>query len=230
MMAREWLDSEWMFWVRVSVKVGLVVALLYLGYHLYERNRIANLTLGREEQPRVKLHKDLFAFIPKSYVSDLESAKRKLVGMPLWIKEGYHWSYQPGGQLFEPLERIVPRAVVVRDSGVALVFDKNGREAYILVGSPERVFVDDIFFIKDPREIYDFWTEQMWQQVESHEVEAGMSEIQISFALGVGQVVRQSPSTALRIVEYTACREAGLQPVRVTYQRYVAESIELIDP
>ena len=146
------------------------------------------------------------------------------------MKEGYRWSYDPGERLFEPLERIVPKSVAVAGDEVRLVFDKDGHEASFVIGSPTRVFVDDIFFVKDPRELYDHWTEEMWLKAANGEVEVGMSEIQVGFALGVGEVVRQSPGAATRILEYKQCAEAGHDPVRVTFSYHVVKSIEALDP
>lgn len=220
-------DAMWVYWVRLAVKVSVVLAALYLSYHFYERHRIANQSL-REEPQTIKLPDDAYVFVPKSYVVDLESARRKLVGTPLWVKEGYRWSYEPGDRLFGPLERVVPTAVRVRGGEVSLVFERDGREASFVIGSPDRLFVDDIFFVKDPKEIYDHWTPDQWEQAANGVVEVGMSEIQIGFALGVGEVVRQSPGAATRIVEYKQGREAGRTPVRVTYKRHVAAEIEPI--
>ena len=222
-------DSEWFYYVRLCLKVSIVIAALYVGYHFYERQRIAG-TSGRSEPQEIKLPEDVFAFIPKSYVTDLESARRKLVGQPLWVKEGYRWTYAPGDRLFRPIERVVPREVKVQAGEVRLVFEKDGREAWVTIGTPERVFVDEIFFVKDPREIYDHWTDEMWRKAQNGAAEVGMTEIQIGFALGVGEVVRQSPGGATRVVDYKQCREAGLDPVRVTYKRYVAADIEPLDP
>ncbi len=222
-------DSEWIYWVRLGIKVILVASALYVGYHFYERNRIASLVL-RQEPKKIELPADAFVFVPKSYVTDLESARRKIVGKPIWIKEGYRWSYEPGDRLFEPLERIVPTAAMVRGGEVNLLFEKDGRQASFAIGVPERVFVDDIFFVKDPREIYDHWTEEMWRKAAHGEAEVGMSEVQIGFALGVGELARRSPGGATRIVDYKRCQAAGCEPVRVTYKRHVAATIEPLSP
>ena len=228
-MATKFTDSEWFFWVRLSVKVTVVLAVLYVAYHFYERNRIAN--IGQEPVvKKVELPKDAFVFVPKSYVTDLESARRKLVDKPLWVREGFRWTYEPGSRLFGPLERIVPTSVTVRDGEAKLIFDKDGREASFSIGTPDRVYVDEIFFVKDPREIYDHWTDEMWAAAAKGEVDIGMSDVQIAFALGVGKVVRQSPGLVTRVVEYRQCREAGLDPVRVTYRHHVAKTIEPLDP
>ncbi len=53
-----------------------------------------------------------------------------------------------------------------------------------------------------------------------------MSEFQIAFALGAGQVTRSSTAGETRIVEYRLCESAGIAPVRVTYRNNVAQQIE----
>ena len=69
-METKFTDSEWFYWVRLSVKVAVVVGVVYVAYHFYERSRIAN--MGREpEVKRIELPKDVFAFVPKSNVTDL---------------------------------------------------------------------------------------------------------------------------------------------------------------
>jgi len=217
--------EEWLFWFRLSLKVTLVVGAVYLAYHFYERHRIANMTIGEQPTKR-SLPSDAFVFVPKSYATNLTSARERLTGKPLWIREGYRWTYQPGDVLFEPLERIVPLAFEVRGREVVLLFEKAGERRSFVIGTPQRVFVDEIFFVKDPREIYEHWTDEMWDETALGVVATGMSEVRIGFALGVGQVVRQSPGGMTRIVDYKQCAAAGLDPVRVTYRDHVAESIE----
>ncbi|MCY4534690.1 MAG: hypothetical protein OXB91_04960 [Bryobacterales bacterium] len=217
--------EEWLFWFRLSLKVTLVVGAVYLAYHFYERHRIANMTIGEQPTKR-SLPSDAFVFVPKSYATNLTSARERLTGKPLWIREGYRWTYQPGDVLFEPLERIVPLAFELRGREVVLLFEKAGERRSFVIGTPQRVFVDEIFFVKDPREIYEHWTDEMWDEAAQGVVATGMSEVRIGFALGVGQVVRQSPGGMTRIVDYKQCAAAGLDPVRVTYRDHVAESIE----
>ena len=218
-------DAMWGYWVRVGIKIAIGISAVYVAYHFYERHRLANLDLRKEPQ-RIELPDDVYTFVPKSYVTDLESARRKLIGKPLWIKEGYRWSYKPGDRLFTPLEKIVPIAAQVRGGEVSLIFERDGREASFVIGTPDRLYVDEYFFVKDPREIYDHWSEAMWSKAERGVAEVGMSEIQIGFALGVGEVVRQSPGAATRVVHYKQCKAAGIDPVRVTYSRHVAKAIE----
>ena len=217
--------EEWLFWFRLSLKVTLVVGAVYLAYHFYERHRIANMTIGEQPTKR-SLPSDAFVFVPKSYATNLTSARERLTGKPLWIREGYRWTYQPGDVLFKPLERIVPSAFEVRGGEVVLLFEEAGERRSFVIGTPQRVFVDEIFFVKDPRQIYDHWTDEMWAEAAQGVVATGMSEVRIGFALGVGQVARQSPGGMTRIVDYKQCAAAGLDPVRVTYRDHVAESIE----
>lgn len=224
----KWIESEWFERFRLGVKITLVAAALYVAYTFYVRSQLA--LVRPREAPVVDLHDDLYVHPKKSYVSDFESAKRRLAGTPLWVKEGYRWPYEPGGRLFEPLEKIVPGDVVSRGGSVYLVFEKDGKPARVAVGSPERVYVDEMFFIEDPRALYDHWTNETWAKVENHEVEAGMSEFQITFALGAGQLVRQSANAATRVVDYAACLPAGCEPIRVTYKRNVSQSIEPLQP
>ncbi len=224
-MRLKFSGEEWLFWFRLAIKVALVVGAVYLAYHFYERNRIANMTIGEQPTKR-NLPSDAFVFVPKSYATDLASARERLTGKPLWIREGYRWAYQPGERLFEPLERIVPLAFETRGREVVLLFEKEGERHSFVIGTVQRVFVDDIFFVKDPKEIYDHWTDEMWDAAAQGIVEVGMSEVRIGFALGVGQVVRQSPGGMTRIVDYKQCAAAGLEPVRVTYRDHVAASIE----
>ena len=224
-MRLKFAGEEWLFWFRLAIKVALVVGAVYLAYHFYERNRIANMTIGEQPTKR-NLPSDVFVFVPKSYATDLPSARERLTGKPLWIREGYRWAYQPGERLFEPLERIVPLAFESRGREVVLLFEKEGERRSFVIGTTQRVFVDDIFFVKDPREIYDHWTDEMWDAASKGVVEVGMSEVRIGFALGVGEVARQSPGGMTRIVDYKQCAAAGLEPVRVTYRDHVAASIE----
>ncbi len=220
-------SSDLAFWARLTVKVLVVVGALYMGYHFYERHRIANMEFDHRPQPRQRaLPADAFVFVPKSYVTDITSARDKLVGKPLWVKEGYRWPYEPGGRVFEPLERIVPTAVESRGGEALLVFEKDGKPARFRIGSPRRVFVDDIFFVEDPKEIYDHWSPDMWEAAAAGRVEPGMSEMRIGFSLGAGEVIRQSPGGATRVVDYKLCAAAGCDPVRVTYLDHVATEIE----
>jgi hypothetical protein len=211
--------------LRLSLRVALVLAFFYVAAHFYWR--WTRPPLRRYEPAPVQRVADFYVLRPKSYVSDLASAQ-KLIGQPLWVIEGYRWRTQPGGRLLEPLEKIIPTAIVRRGQEALIRFERDGRTESIQVGSPERLYIDDMFFIKDPKQIYSHWPAEIWTKVESHQIELGMTEFQVAFALGAGEAKRSSQRGESRIVEYTLCEAAGLTPVRVTFRGGRAEAIEAL--
>lgn len=221
-----WRDQDWVTTVSVLLKIGFVVALAYLGLVYLERS--SRKPLVREERQTVDIHDDLLVYAKKANVNSLESARRTLFGKPLWVKEGYRWAYQPGDQLFEPIEKIVPTRVYESGGQARLAFQNGGKEYSFAISGGGRFFVDEVFFIEDPRELYSHWSEEDWAKIEAHEVEPGMSEFQIVFARGFGQTVEQNSTGSFRVVEYEGGADDGLDPVRVTYRNGVAEEIERI--
>jgi hypothetical protein len=218
-------SAKWARAIRFGLRAGLVTAVLVVGVEYYRR--WTRPSLEREEPQRIERVEDFYVYPPKSYVTDLESA-RKLVGQPLWVIEGYRWRAQPGGRLLEPLERIVPKAFERQGQEAVLRFERNGSVESIAVGAPSRLYIDDMFFIEDPKELYSHWPAEIWRKVEDHEIELGMTEFQVAFALGAGHTIRSSPQGVTRVVEYTVCEQAGLQPVRITFQNGRAEEIEAL--
>ena len=86
-------------------------------------------------------------------------------------------------------------------------------------------FVDEIFLLKDPRELWTHWSEEVWQKIEAHQIEPGMSEYQVVFALGAGNIIEATMHSTVRIVDYKLGREAGITPVRVTYRDGAVERV-----
>jgi hypothetical protein len=43
-----------------------------------------------------------------------------------------------------------------------------------------------MFFMEDPHDLYKHWPADVWQKIDTHEVQTGMSELQVSFAIGMG--------------------------------------------
>lgn len=215
--------GRWVGPTRIALRFGLIAAAIFLGTTLYDRaNRPS---LDREEAPVRKIHADLYVYPPKSYVTSAQSA-RKLIGKPLWVKEGYRWGYQPGDGALDPLEEIVPTDIRRAGRETRLFFNKDGQTRSVPIGADGQFFVDEIFLLKDPRELWSHWTEEDWQRIEAHEVEPGMSEHQVVFALGAGNIIESSRHSTVRIVDYKLGEEAGLAPVRVTYRDGVVERVE----
>jgi hypothetical protein len=201
------MRDAWISRFGFLLKVGLIAAFVYLGAVYYER--WTRPPLERSVPPPIKHPRDFYVFIPKSYITDAEAAER-LVGKPLWVKEGYRWTCQASDQVLGPIEKILPTAVRRRGDDIALAFELNGRPCAVTIGAAGRVYVDEMFFIKDPRELFDHWPPEAWEKISKHEAETGMTEYQIVFSRGVGEVLRSSSKATTRIVDYKACQAARL--------------------
>jgi len=212
---------DWRGIVSVSLKIALVLAALYLGGDYLRR--IWRTPLEREDTSKIKLHEDLYVHPPKSYISSFETAG-KLVGMDLWVMEGCRWPYEPGDRRFNPIEKVTPTRLFRQGEEVWIEFLADGKPARFRIGAAGRIFVDEVFYFKDPRQLYEHWSDEDWRKIEAHQLSEGMSEIQATFALGMGAVARQSGST--RVVDFSACEALGISPVRVTFREGVADSIE----
>jgi hypothetical protein len=44
--------------------------------------------------------------------------------------------------------------------------------------------VNEIFYYEDPHELYKHWPPDVWHAIDQHQVQKGMNELQVSFALG----------------------------------------------
>ena len=221
-MTRDWKD-----WLQGIGKIGVALALVYLGYVYLERWSRAPVQPNQPQ--KVTIHQDLYVYLPKSYVSSLESA-RKLVGKPLWVKEGYRWNYKPGDKTLGPIEKIVPSGVRARGGNVLLEFEKEGKSYTVAVSAGNYFYVDEVFFLKDPHELYGHWSDEDWPKIRAHQVEEGMTVSQVTFAAGAGQIVRSSPGGKTRIVDYTLGKEYGVPPVRVTFRDGIAGQVEPLGP
>jgi hypothetical protein len=51
-------------------------------------------------------------------------------------------------------------------------------------GDSYTFYTDDIFFYDDPHQLYSYWSPQIWQAIDTHQVIAGMKERQVQLALG----------------------------------------------
>lgn len=222
-MANE--PRDWVTTVSVLLKITLVVCVVYVAGVFLERHWRE--PLGPEEQEPVRFHEDLYVHPVRTHISSFKTAQSKLPGMDLWVREGWRWELEPSGRQLEPLEKVTPKRVFRRDGEVWIELEQGGSLPVTMGG---RFVVDDIFFSQNPRELYDHWSDEEWAMVERHEVEEGMSETQVGFALGFGRVISSSGgSPPARVVEYTAGEEAGVEPMRVRFRDYQAVEIEPIE-
>jgi len=181
----------------------------------------------RPKPAPLPLSPDYWVLPPKSYVRDLRSA-RELIGKPLWVREGYRWTCSPGEGTLGPMERVVVKRPFRRGKDVWLELEREGGRCGVPVSTGDSFFPDEIFLIRDPREVYKHWTAEDWKRIAERRVQAGMTETQITFALGYGILVRElsRPGDEHRVVDHI-----GGQPrARVTYQYGVARKVEPAPP
>jgi hypothetical protein len=143
--------------------------------------------------------------------------------MDLWTKEGWRWTVEPGDRLLAPLERVTPTRVYEQGDELRIAFEKDGEPASLVIGTGGRVFVDEIFYIEDPEELYSHWSEEDWRRIRNHETWVGMSEFQAIFSRGYGRPIDVSPGGATRIVEFPG--QPDTEPVVITFRDGAASEI-----
>jgi hypothetical protein len=88
-------------------------------------------------------------------------------------------------------------------------------------GSDFKIYSDDIFFVEDPHDLYKHWPADVWKEIDAHEVTAGMSELQASFAIGMG-VSDGSGDYGSRTLHYPN----GGKPLAITFESDKAVAIK----
>jgi hypothetical protein len=88
-------------------------------------------------------------------------------------------------------------------------------------GDDFKIYSDDIFFIEDPRDLYKHWPADVWKKIDAHEVQAGMSELQASFAIGLG-IPQGSGDYGSRTLHYAN----GGKPLVIAFENDKAVAIK----
>jgi hypothetical protein len=131
----------------------------------------------------------------------------------------------PTGHLFERMEKFIVDQVLDlscgRERGLFLIFKKNDQHwatrAAIRGRDSEYEFqLDDLFLSQDPRSLYDHWTQEVWDLVARHQITKGMSFVQVSFALGVGDLVAWGASST-QFYSFHRCPGGSLGITRVEF-------------
>jgi hypothetical protein len=217
----------------IWLAVVAVVFTLRIGWVLYDRSQSAR------PKPIAPQHaeRDYLVVIPKFGVDDLTGAKR-LAGNKLWVKAGYAIEYSrysasakaalplPRMKL-EPMEEITvedfiePRLPGTQQRQVLLLFRKGGEQFSAPVGyfDPEtkqyQIQLDNLFYPKNPRQLYDHWDEATWQKIRRHQLEKQMTFAQVNLSLGSGTLVTtEAGGTQLYQFDRKPGREAGKTRVR----------------
>jgi hypothetical protein len=228
--------------IQLALILAIVVTGVRAGYILYRRHQ-DYLAGERQKQARNLgyTNPDYYVTPKKLYPYDLKSA-RQLTQMPVWVKEGYRYTYYPfnaatrrtdfaheAGTLL-PIERMEIKDVVIDvlpkggQRQMMAVFQKDGNNYAVPIGLESegqyKIYSDEMFYVEDPRELYKHWPADVWQAVEHHEVKPGMNELQADFAIGMG--VPDAGGSSEKTVRYPN----GGKPLVVTYREGKAIEIK----
>ena len=114
-------------------------------------------------------------------------------------------------------ERLPGGAVLRGQKQVVALFDQDDKHFGVPVGNElngdYKIYADEMFFIQDPRQLYQHWPPDIWESVEKHQVKPGMNELQANFAVGMGTPEPPEEDGA-KAVKYPN----GGKPLRVIYR------------
>jgi len=240
-------DAESRKKLQIILLLGIVIAGGRAAWIIYERHEaMKEDNVPKQEAP---MKADNYVTPKKLHPYDLKSAQ-ELTKQPEWVKLGGQLTYYPynrglhktewaheGGTL-GPLEKIQITDVVMETSpkapgtkqvmAVFEFYDKSrgeGKTYAVPIGAQKegdlKIYSDDIFFMEDPRELYKFWPADVWKAIDGHQVQQGMSELQASFAMGLG-VPTGSGDYGWRTLQYAN----NGKPVTVTFENDKAVEIK----
>jgi hypothetical protein len=200
------IDPEFQKKLQICMLAAIVLAGGRAAYIVYERRE----AMKEDAKPRQEtaLKADYYVTPKKLHAYDLRSA-HQLTQQPVWVKVGYQLTYYPYDRerrktdfgheagLLLPLQKLAIQDVVTdvspRAPGIKQVmacFSLEGKGYAVPIGAVRggdfKIYTDEVFFIEDPRELYKHWPADVWKKIDAHEVQAGMSELQASFAIGMG--------------------------------------------
>jgi hypothetical protein len=235
------LDPEFQKKLQIFMVAAIVLAGGRAAYVVYQRRE----AMKQEATPRreTALKADYYVTPKKLHAYDLKSAQQ-LTEHPVWAKVGYQLTYytydserhkadfgHESGMLL-PLQKLTIEKVVTdispRAPGVKQVmacFLLDGNSFAVPIGAEKgddfRIYTDQIFFLEDPHGLYQHWPSEIWQKIDAHEVQAGMSELQASFAIGLG-VPEGSGDYGSRTLHYAN----GGKPLVIAFQNDKAIEIK----
>ena len=235
------VDPEFQKKLQVFLVAAIVLAGGRAAYIVYERRE----AMKEDAKPRQEtaLKADYYVTPKRLHPYDLKSA-RQLTAQPVWVKVGYQLTYYPydrerhkadfgheAGTLL-PLQKLAIQDVVTGVSPLApeikqvlACFSVEGKSYAVPIGAEKgsdfRIYSDDIFFIEDPHELYKHWPADVWTKIDAHEVQAGMSELQAIFAIGIG-IPQGSGDYGSRTLHYAN----GGKPLAITFRNDKAVEIK----
>ncbi len=236
--------------LQIILLVGVVLAVVRVGYMFYERRQV------NEPPPKVRetysSNLDDYVYLPRVVAFDLKSAGKEMSGKTVWVRKGYalaYYRYNAASHQAElgrksgvlpPLEKlqikdvVLQRApanvspgqvVIVQKLVLAVVERQNdpGLHAVAVgvnVGDDFKFTANESLFFADPHELYKHWPADVWTAVDSHQAKEGMNELQVEFALGTSGIIG-SGEYGDRTLEYAN----GGHPVTVTFVKNKAVSV-----
>ncbi len=235
------IDPEFQKKLQVFLAIAIVLAGGRAAYIVYERREATKEDAKPKQEMTLKA--DYYVTPKTVHAYDLKSA-RQFTEQPVWVKYGYQLTYYPydskrhktdfgheAGVLL-PLQKLAIQEVVTEvapqapgNKQVLACFSLEGKSYAVPIGAEKgadfKLRADDIFFIEDPHDLYRHWPADVWNKIDAHEVQAGMSELQASFAIGAG-VAEGSGDYGSRTLHYS---NAG-KPLVITFQNDKAVEIK----
>jgi hypothetical protein len=238
-------DSEFKKKLQIFTAAAIVLAGSRAAYILYERHEAMTQEVAAPRDVRLKA--DYYVAPRKLHPYDLRSA-HQLTAQPVWVRLGYQLTYYPYDRedrrtdfrhevgTLPPLLKLTIQDVVIatppQDPGTKQVmacFSLAGKGYAVPIGAEKggdfRIYSDNMFFIDDPHVLYKHWPADIWSKIDAHEVLPGMSELQTSFAVGVG-VPEGSGDYGSRTLRYAN----GGKPLQVRFEDDKAVDIKTGSP
>jgi hypothetical protein len=235
------LDPEVQKKLQIFMAVAIVIAGGRAAYIVYQRHEAMNEAAKPKREST--LNADYYVTPKKLHAYDLKSAQQ-LTEQPVWVKVGYQLTYYPYDSkrhktdfaheagLLLPLQKLAIQSVVTDKSPrapgvqqVMAVFSLDGKSYAAPIGVEKggdfKIYADEAFFLEDPHDLYKHWPAEVWQKIDAHEVQAGMSELQSSFAIGLG-VPEGSGDYGSRTLHYAN----GGKPIVITFENDKAVEIK----
>ena len=207
--------------IQIVLAIAIAVSAARAGYIVYQRRSEAKQEEAAKQASPLKA--DYYVTPKKLRPYDLKSA-RQLTEQPVWVKEGYRYTYYPfdparkksefskEAGLLLPLEKLKIKDVVLDASPgspdqrqVMAVFEKDGKSFAFPIGSTKagefQIYSDEMLFIQDPHDLYKHWPADVWNAIDSHQVKPGMNELQSDFAIGMG-IPDKSSDSSVRTLHY----------------------------
>jgi hypothetical protein len=235
------IDPEFRKKLQVFLAIAIVLAGGRAAYIVYERRE----AMKEDAKPRqeMALKADYYVTPKTVHAYDLKSA-RQFTEQPVWVKYGYQLTYylydskrhktdfgHEAGTLL-PLQKLAIQDVVTDvapqapgNKQVLACFSLDGKNYAVPIGAQKggdfKLRANDIFFIEDPHDLYKHWPADVWKKIDAHEVQAGMSELQASFAIGSG-TPEGSGDYGSRTLHYAN----GGKPLVITFQNDKAVEIK----